>query len=276
MVCVTLCHIHYGCCGVGPNAESCCGQQVQEESKQGLAICTLLLHPTGPPWGSNSDPISGGHPANSSPIEVMGAHRLLRPITSHTPQWPEFSAGPRPPRTEISTESVLQDSRGSVGEGGKRKRRRKEQEDEIDSLRAATAMESAVDAASSGAKCVHQAVEEQEAVGGRAGGVGMGEGGQSGVGEDEGQEKAESVSESTRKRTKVLPTTDSEKSVSMKRQSAHSSTVIHSGMGSQGEDMMVEGEGEKGELTVSNGSDVEDIIATFCSSPSHSDSEHSN
>ena len=275
-MCNIVPHTLWLLCRVGPSAESCCGQQVQEESKQGLAICTLLLHPTGPPWGSNSDPISGGPPANSSPIEVMDAHRLLHPITSHSPQRPEFSAGLGPPGTEISTESVLQDSRGCVGEGGKRKRRRKEQEDDTDSLRAATAMESAVDAASSGTECVHQAVEEQEAVGGRAGDVGMGEGVQGGVGEDKGQEKAASVSESTRKRTKVLPTTDSEKSVSMKRQSTHSSTVIHSGMGSQGEDMMVEGEGEKGELTVSDGSDVEDIIATFCSSPSHSDSEHSN
>ena len=52
--------------------------QVREESRQGLTLCGLLVHPMGPPWRSNFGPLADGGTTNPSSIELMD----IEPSTS--------------------------------------------------------------------------------------------------------------------------------------------------------------------------------------------------
>ncbi|CAI8040847.1 hypothetical protein GBAR_LOCUS22712 [Geodia barretti] len=93
--------------------------EVCEESRQGLALCSLLLHPVGPPWGSRSGPISEGIPPNQLSVNLMDVQPSTLPTVPPSAPGVNYTAV-NGPLQELGETLTQHDSRKRRREGESR------------------------------------------------------------------------------------------------------------------------------------------------------------
>ena len=227
-----------------------------EESRQSLALCSLLLHPVGPPWGSRSGLISEGvpptQPSTTDPMDME--HSVV-------PTFPPSAQGVNSPAGNGS----LREPQTTWTQPERRKRRREEEQEEERETERCNEQEIATSLAT--------ATTTEDAS--REGGCERGEEGEEG----EKERVLGSVKEKNTNTVVGEKGSEGGKGYERKKDKEIDVTVT---VGSGDMDRAEEGEGREGEEEVgeeaaemereTDDSDVEDILATFCSSPSHTDS----
>ena len=280
--------------------------QVCEESRQGLALCSLLLHPVGPPWGSRSGPISEGIPPHQLSVNLMDVQPSTLPTVPPSAPGVNYTAV-NGPLQELGETLTQHDSRKRRREGESRCA-----EEEADVVPASTEDL----CRERGAREEGERRKEGErADGGRKSRrtVCSGEGRDEKEKREEGKEEEDAVlgsgqgKESRDVRKEGRGGNDGEKRAGELRVSYEEDKAFEApkelgggevlstaegerggrkegggdGLGDEGGTVAVEeGGGEEGgeegekEEGWEDDSDVEDIIATFCSSPSNTDSSN--
>ena len=288
-----------------------------EESRQGLALCSLLLHPVGPPWGSRSGPISEGVPPNQLSVDLMDVQPSTLPTFPPSAPGVNYTAANGPlqePRETLtqrdsrkrrrekdreasrekdeadigpaSTEDCCRE--GGVREKGERRKEGKRRGDGADggrkSRRTVCSGEGRDEKEKGEGLRREEGKEEEDAV------LGSGQGKsrevrKEGHGGNDGEKRAGELRENygedkAFEATKglgggeVLSTEEGERGGRKEGGGdglgdEQGVVVVEEGGGEEGEKGGEEGEREGG---WEDDSDVEDIIATFCSSPSNTDS----
>lgn len=223
-----------------------------EESRQGLALCNLLLHPAGPPWGSRSGPISEGvpptHPSTTDPMDME---------LSVVPAFPPSAPGVNSPAGNGS----LREPQTTWTQPERRKRRREEEE------------ERETERCNERGTAMTLATTTTEDASGEGGCERREEG-------EKGEEERVLGSVKEKNTATVVGEKGSEGGKAHEREKdkeIHVTVTVGSGDMDRAEEEEGREEEEEGEEAAemereTDDSDVEDILATFCSSPSHTDS----
>ena len=283
--------------------------QVCEESRHGLALCSLLLHPAGPPWGSHSGAISSeGGPLNQpSSVDLIDTQRTVFPTVRPSASGVNSTTMNGPLQEPQLTMLAQNDSRKRRREGeGEMGSGEGKEEGETEAFRLASREDIGRGRGCEGGEEVEggkgensptvvgrekkgrwgEVDEKREGSGEKDAVLGSGDGRtiEYGSGCEEGKreeggrwERKEDAPGGSGKK-KALLTERGEgrkKSGGRERGDRWNKGEVRAVEEGGGEEEEAEEEGMKeGGSEERDDSDVEDIIATFCSSPSNTDSSN--